>query len=68
MPPGGLTLSSAGHLTEAARKALAIQRDSNSIATVFEVFSAGQTGPERVDLQKVRADRETYPSAFCDGN
>ena len=54
--------------TEAARKALAIQRDQNSVGTVFEVFSAGQTGPERVDLQKVRADGETYPSAFCHGN
>ena len=53
MPPGGLTLSSAGHLTEAARKALAMHHGPNSIVTVFEMFSAGQTGPERVDLQKV---------------
>ena len=54
--------------TEAARKALAIQRDPNSIATVFEVFSAGQVGPEGVDLQKGRADGEMYLSPFCHGN
>ena len=39
---------------------MAIQRDPNSIATVFEVFSAGQVGPERVDLQSGKADGDTY--------
>ncbi len=36
---------------EAARQALAIQRDPESIATVFEVFDDEGTHIARIDLQ-----------------
>jgi len=37
--------------TEAARKALDIQRDPSSTATVFHVFGPGGLSPQEVDLK-----------------
>lgn len=40
---------------DAARKALAIHRDSDSIATVFDVYRRGARRPVRVDLERERS-------------
>lgn len=46
---------SAGTPEEAARRALEIQRDPNSIATVFNVW--GENGEETVDITELDAER-----------
>lgn len=38
--------------TEAAKKALEIQRDPDSIALVFEVYENKNCEPEKIDLLK----------------
>jgi hypothetical protein len=50
---------------EAAEKALAIQRDPKSIATVFHVSRLGRPGVRTVDLQAERSSRFGCP--FCEG-